>query len=239
MPGPLWIRARLGVEDRLVRVTSAEGTVEFRATRLAWKRSDSLSLSGLNERSHLTRVILRFKGEDAAKVAAGILSSQIEERQSLEAKWGELPVELLAMVQVGPLFLVLLVWPIALFLALVLRAPSDFRSALSYGGLVAFVLAMIRLSLMDAELKAGPARAWFRPRRVKAWISVDADYLTVRTLGNVEGFVPSRIEWNGTDSFAVVSGRTRFRILFGKSDEATELLSKIRASFPNVEVATV
>jgi len=237
MPGPLWTNARLGVEDRLVRVTSAEGTVEFRATRLAWKRPDSFSLSGLNERSHLTRVILRFRSEDAAKVAAGILSSQIEERQSLEAKWGELPVELLAMVQVGPLFLVFLVWPIALFLALVLRAPSDFRSALSYGGLVAFVLAMIRL--MDAELKAGPARAWFRPRRVKAWISVDADYFTVGTLGNVEGFVPSRIEWNGTDSFAVVSGRTRFRILFGKSDEATELLSKIRASFPNVEVATV
>ncbi len=237
MPGPLWIPARIGIEDRLVRVTSAEGTVEFRATRLEWKRQDAFSLSGLDKRSHVTRVTLRFESEDTARVAAGLLSSRIEEEQGLEAKRGEVPVELSATVRVGPLFLLLLVWPIALILALVLRAPSEVRSALSYGIFVAFVLAMGRL--MDAELKAGPARAWFRARRVKAWISVDDDYFTVRTLDHVEGFVPSRIEWAGTDSLVVVSGKTRLRVLFGKPDQALEMLSKVQQSFPKVEVATM
>ncbi len=46
------------VEDSLVRVTSAEGTVESRATRLAWKRRDVLSLSGLDDGAHLTRTNL-------------------------------------------------------------------------------------------------------------------------------------------------------------------------------------
>ncbi len=227
----------MGVEDGLVRVTSSEGTVEFRASRLAWKGQSIFSLFGLDNRSHLTRVTLRFGSEDAAKVVAWVLSSRIEEEQGLEAKRGELPVELLATVRVGPLFLVWLVWPIALFLALVLRAPSDVKSALSYGGFVTFVLAMSRL--MDAELKAGPTRAWFRPRRVKAWISIDEDYFTVRTLGRVEGFVPSIVEWAGTDSLVVVSGKTRLRVLFGKPDEAMEMLSKIRQSFRKIEVATM
>ena len=73
---------------------------------------------------------------------------------------------------------------------------------------------------------------------MKAWISVDDDYLTVIVVGNVEVFVPTRIEWTGSDSFVVVSGKARFRVLFGRSDEATDMLSKIQQSFPKVEVAT-
>jgi hypothetical protein len=211
-------------------------TVEFRATRFAWKRPDIFSLSGLDKRGGLTRVTLRFGSEDAARVAGGLLSSRIAERQSLEAKRGELPVELLATVRVGPLFLLWLVSPIALFLALVLGAPSDVRSALSYASLFALVLGMSRI--LDAELKAGPARAWFRPRRLRAWISVDDDYFTVRTLDKVEGFVPSRIEWAGTDSLVVLSGKTHLRVLFEKPDEALGMLSKIQQRFPKVEVAT-
>ncbi len=234
--GPLWIPARLGVEDSRVRITSAEGPVEFRASRLAWKRYDIFSLFGLDDRAHLTRVTLRFGSEDAAKVAAGLLSSRIDEERRLEAKRGELPVELLATIRVGPLFLVWLLYPIAIAVALVLRVPSDVRSAVNWGGFAVFILVGVRL--LDARLKAGPVTGWFRTRRVKAWISVDDDYLTVRTLDRVEGFVPTRIEWSGTDSFVVESGEARFRILFGKPDEATEMLSKTRESFPKVEIVT-
>jgi len=45
--------------------------------------------------------------------------------QSLEAKRGELPVELLATVRIGPLLFAMLFYPVAIIVTLVLRVPGS------------------------------------------------------------------------------------------------------------------
>lgn len=223
----------MSLDGQYVVLVTDEETDEFRPDRLSWRDSREFLISGLNRRFSRRRSILRFRTESEAKQAAsGIIALGRATEQIVSQPIEEIPAGIRATVLVGPLFLaVIAVIALPVVLIFVRLIVLDWIYSLGY--IILFYVVFSRIA--DKQSKAGPAIAWFRPRTVKAWISVDEDDLVVRTLGRKEGYTPTQIQWRDSRSLIVTEGTTSttFQLVFPSPNDAWKA-SMIKNSFPQV-----
>ena len=96
-----------------------------------------------------------------------------------------------------------------------------------------FLFMYILAKIWDRQVKAGPARGWFRRGMIDAWVSVDGEELVVRR-NKVESYKPSLLVWKTTRSFSVKEKDTDFELVFQTPDGARSFASKLRASKPRI-----
>jgi hypothetical protein len=74
--GSLWIPATVSIEEDTVRVSTGDGVREFRPRGFIWNGPETIVVSGLDSRTHLTRVILKFGNSDDAHRASESLTKE-------------------------------------------------------------------------------------------------------------------------------------------------------------------
>ena len=102
-----------------------------------------------------------------------------------------------------------------------------------------FSYAYILAKLYETQMKAGPARAWFRRGLISAWVSVDGEDLVVRTLNKTEAYKPSNIDWTMPRAFTVKEREISFDLVFQSPDDATKFASRMRANMPSIMESTL
>ncbi len=144
----------------------------------------------------------------------------------------QVPVEIPANVSVGPMLLCFLVLPVVEFLITIFVTNVVSNEIIDWvfgvGYLVAFYL--IFRSMLDRSIRAGPVRAWFRPRLVKASVYTDEDDLVIHVSVRPEAYRPTRIDWVDSKSLKVTEGETRFQLVFRTPEEALKIASEIKLS---------
>jgi hypothetical protein len=89
--------------------------------------------------------------------------------------------------------------------------------------------------MVDRRIKAGPATAWFKPKTVKAWVSIDEGDLVIRTLDKKESYRPSKIDWFDSRSFRVAEEDTTLQLVFQSPEDAMKIASMIKSNLASVD----
>jgi len=220
------------VESDHVAVVTDEGMNELRPRHLSWRDSRQFRISGFDRRLRQRQNSLRFRSEEEAKEAAlaiiglGRVAEQV--LQPLE----EIPVEIPARVLLGPLFLGFIGLELLIVLTIFV-SPTIFRWISSFATLILFYA--IFSTMLDRQMKAGPATAWFRQRTVKAWLSMDEEDLVIRTMDKKESYRPSKLDWIDSRSFRVTEESTTFELVFQGPDPALKIASMIKSNLASTD----
>jgi hypothetical protein len=210
-----------------------EGRSEFRPISLNWKDSRQFRVSGLDRRLRQRQNTLRFRtGIEAKQAASAIMDlGRVAEQEASQPR-EEIPVEIPARVLLGPLFLGFV--GLELFIVITVFVSSTiFRWISSFAFIILFYA--IFSKILDRQLSAGPATAWFRPRTLKAWLSMDERDIVIRTIDKKESYRPSKIDWIDSRSFRVIEEGTTFQLVFQGPDDAMRIASMIKGNLASAD----
>ena len=214
------------IDDDSLRVSTTEGTEEFRPRRLSWKSPNQFTVAGLGKRQTLNRVSLRFETAEKAELAAKVLEEPL------------LPVE---EVQVKIRFLVnpaMLILPLVFFMFLFVRvlavlalngtsfSPGDFWQLA--------ILMIIGLEAAFILYLTQRRRKW-----VTAFLRIEGKFVSVKTKRGSDPVLLKTIEWRDATTFVLRGPATKIEVSLSTASEATRVAGKIRSAFPEAKEVQV
>ncbi|OLE74468.1 hypothetical protein AUG19_08640 [archaeon 13_1_20CM_2_54_9] len=201
------------IDDDSLRVSTTEGTEEFRPRRLSWKSPNQFTVAGLGKRQTLNRVSLRFETAEKAELAASALK--------VAAKVLEEP--LLPLV----FFMFLFVRVLAV-LALngTSFSPGDF-----------WQLAILMIIGLEAAFILYLTQR--RRKRVTAFLRIEGKFVSVKTKRGSDPVLLKTIEWRDATTFVLRGPATKIEVSLSTASEATRVAGKIRSAFPEAKEVQV
>ena len=217
-------------ESRL-KLESIDGNREIRPRRLVWQEPNKFLLSGVDERTRVQRILLRFKTAEAASHVADLLKEELSVVvEPLPKPAEEIQVELQFIysladiipatirIMVGILFLVGLV----IFLSNEgVGEIGTFFGVLILGYL--FGPALMILALMR--------------RKMKTWLRFEPSGVILKT--NWTSISPRSLVWESATSILVKSRGSKMRIQFLSSSDAARAVQMLRERFPELEQTNI
>lgn len=222
----LWIPATVSLVGDSVRVSTIDHVEEFRVHRLIWMSQESFLITGLDRSLKFKRIHLRHPSNSEATLAA----SAIVARFSIPVE----PLSTVEEVHVEARFPLSVLELVVFSYSLVVR--------LVIGAVIIEVFAILGLLglIMGVALVGSYVSftIWALVRRtrihVAAWIRIDEASLKVRTSSRFSTLVPKIVRWRGPDTFLLSGKGKKVQIYSSTSEEAVQLVSKIRAGFPKI-----
>jgi len=221
------------IDDDSLRVSTTEGTEEFRPRRLSWKSPNQFTVAGLGKRQTLNRVSLRFETAEKAELAASALK--------VAAKVLEEPLLPVEEVQVKIRFLVnpaMLILPLVFFMFLFVRvlavlalngtsfSPGDFWQLA--------ILMIIGLEAAFILYLTQRRRKW-----VTAFLRIEGKFVSVKTKRGSDPVLLKTIEWRDATTFVLRGPATKIEVSLSTASEATRVAGKIRSAFPEAKEVQV
>jgi hypothetical protein len=213
-------------EDK-VRISTSEGTVEFRPRRLRWTAADSFVVVGLDKDSKLKRSYLRFKSIEEASEAATIIkrSSSVMEEPLVAVE--EFPVQFQLLPTAG--YIAVLISGLFVRLFIVALLVLVFLDAFGIVGVIAaavYVLGFVAFPLWVAFSKAR--------RRTQGWVRFEGRSIIVRGR-ELTPVYPRMIEWKSPKVIVIRGQGTKLELSFPTSQDLTQAVTKIRTAYPKVQ----
>jgi len=210
-----------------VRVSTIDHVEEFRVHRIIWMSPESFLISGLDKKSKFKRIHMRYPSNSEAALAASTIVACFSIPEERLSTVEEIRVE----ARIPPSVLELVAHSRAIVVRLIIGAifVEIFFALLGLFGLVAGV-ALVGTSVS--------LTIWALVRRtrvhVAAWIRIEEGFLKVRTSSDFSKVVPKIVRWKGPDTFLLSGTGKKAQIYSPTSEEAVQLVSKIRAGFPKI-----
>jgi len=212
------------IDDDSLRVSTTEGTEEFRPRRLSWKSPNQFTVAGLGKRQTLNRVSLRFETAEKAELAASALK--------VAAKVLEEPLLPVEEVQVKIRFLVnpaMLILPLVFFMFLFVRVLAVLAlNGTSFSPGDFWQLAILMIIGLEA------AFILYLTQRRRKWVTA-----FLRIEGKFVSVLLKTIEWRDATTFVLRGPATKIEVSLSTASEATRVAGKITSAFPEAKEVQV
>jgi hypothetical protein len=225
--GKIWTPVVVAPSEDKIRISTSEGTVEFRPRRLRWTATDSFVIVGLDKDTKLKRSYLRFKSPSEASEAATIIKrspSVLEEPlvpvEEFSVQVRYLVTGVYAMVQFYSFLFRLFL--MGIFLAIFVNFGA-FGLIFAIGiGIFYFGLFFFGLLVRDR-------------RRVPGWLRLEGRSIAVRTTIDWTPVFPKTIEWKSPKVIVLRGHGTKHELTFPTGQDLTQAVTKIRTTYPQVQ----
>jgi len=217
-------------ESRL-KLESIDGNREIRPRRLVWQEPNKFLLSGVDERTRVQRVLLRFKTADVASQVADLLKEELSVVvEPLPKPAEEIQVELQFIYSLADIIpaTIRIMFGILFLVGLVIFLSNEgvgeigtFFGVLILGYL--FGPALMILALMR--------------RKMKTWLRFEPSGVILKT--NWTSISPRSLVWESATSILVKSRGSKMRIQFLSSSDAARAVQMLRERFPELEQTNI
>ena len=212
-----------------VRVSTIDHVEEFRVHRLVWMSQKSFLITGLDKSLKFKRIHLRLStSSDAAQSASAIVSRlgileeplAIAEEFHVEARF---PFSVQELAFQSPLAIFrFLIW------ILVIRIVAAFAIL---DPILAWLLLLGFVGSVGFWIWAVVQRGRVRHEAV---LRLGKMSLELRTNADFTIIIPRVLQWEGPETFLLSGQGRKIQVYLPTSEEAAQLVSKIRAGFPKI-----
>jgi len=209
-----------------VRVSTIDHVEEFRVHRLVWMSQESFLITGLDKSLKFKRIHLRLPTNSDAAQSASTIVSRLGIREEplvaveefhVEARF---PFSVQELVSQSPLAVFrFVVW---IIVVQVIAGFGDLGQTLAWLLVVGFVGFWIWATVQRGRVRF---EAVLRLGKMSLELRTKADFTTV---------IPRVLQWEGPETFLLSGAGRKVQIYLPTSEEAVQLVSKIRAGFPKI-----
>jgi hypothetical protein len=234
--GKLWLSAIITINADKVQISTREETEEFTPLRVVWREIDEFTVSGLDQRSHLLRSILRFPSHDEADQAAlaikrigGVEEESLPRQGEIRLKVRYLvPNVRKLLILILPILLVpltlivvVLVFPTIGFLPLVILFVPLFLARWLYLRSIGR-----RMKRLDQQIIRNPLEGRLT-RPYEGWLRQEGETISIRlNYGRVK-IIPEEISWKGSTTLVLASNQTQIHLEFPNPEDAAKAFQTI------------
>ena len=182
-------------------------------------------VSGLDSRTHLTRVILRFGSSDDAHRASENLTK--EGRATEKTLLSSDEIEAYTKLVIPKMGVYLRLFIIVLVLVALFPNFTDVFALVFWSLFI--VIIVLPMTIFQ--------RAANKHTTLKTWLRMEGSSLYLRTADSFALIVPRRLEWKDPSHFVLYQRRRGIELGFTMSEEATRAFELIVRNFPGVQVS--
>jgi hypothetical protein len=229
--GKLWIPARLVIEEDGLTLTSIDGSRMIKPRRLLWREPNKFQVSGVDERTRVQRILLRFKTVEGASQASDLLKDELSVVvEPLPKPPEEIQVELQVLYSLRDMISATIRMGVGLVLLVGLVGSLSNQSI----GEIATFIAILFLGYL---IVPGLLVLAMMRRKFKTWLRFEPGVVYLKT--NLTTISPRSIAWENATTVSVKSRGSKMRLQFLSSVDAVRAVQLLKERFPSLEQTSI